>query len=137
MRRNDSVVCRTDGGGMSRDVFPTQIQVPVFFMTRLCANAEIGVPREELPFSGTTPAPLLYALPSSHFPSFLLPRHSCSPVIPAKAGILIRMWTSRATHHPDPHQKLQDIQTTNNPYFKRLSRVVGNNSTPLINNTSR
>jgi hypothetical protein len=43
---------------MSRDVFPTQIQVPVFFMTRLCANAEIGVPREELPFSGTTPAPL-------------------------------------------------------------------------------
>jgi hypothetical protein len=48
---------------MSRDVFPTQIQVPVFFMIRLCANAEIGVPREELP----------------------------PPVIPAKAGILIRI----------------------------------------------
>jgi hypothetical protein len=46
---------------MSRDVFPTQIQVPVFFMIRLCANAEIGVPRGELPFS---------VLPAS-------PRHSC------------------------------------------------------------
>jgi len=40
--------------------------VPVFFLIRLYANAEIGVPREELPL----------------------------PVIPAKAGILTRIWSS-------------------------------------------
>ncbi|HQB03592.1 MAG TPA: hypothetical protein PLY90_09875, partial [Candidatus Hydrogenedentes bacterium] len=39
-------------GGMSRGITPTQIQVPVFFLTRLYANAEIGVPREDLHFSG-------------------------------------------------------------------------------------
>ena len=42
------VVC--DVVCMSRDVFPIQIRVSVFFMARLCANAEIGVPREDLPF---------------------------------------------------------------------------------------
>ncbi len=42
---NDSVVCRTDGGGMSRDVFPHRIRVTVIVMIRVCANAEIGVPR--------------------------------------------------------------------------------------------
>ena len=49
--RNDSVVCRTDGGGMSQDVFPIQIRVAVFSRTRLCANAEIGVPRGRIAFS--------------------------------------------------------------------------------------
>ena len=42
---NDSVVCRADGGGMSRDVFTQQIRVMEFVMTRLCANTEIGVSR--------------------------------------------------------------------------------------------
>ena len=42
------VVC--DVVCMLRDVFPIQIRVSVFFMARLCANAEIGVPREDLPF---------------------------------------------------------------------------------------
>ena len=37
------------------------------------------------------------------------------PVIPAKAGILIRIWTAWLTHRPDPHQRLQDIQTQNKP----------------------
>ena len=70
------VVC--DVVCMLRDVFPIQIRVSVFFMARLCANAEIGVPREDLPFLV--------------IPAF--PRHSClSPVIPAKAGILTRTWT--------------------------------------------
>ena len=70
---------------MSRDVFPTQIQVPVFFMTRLCANAEIGVPREELPFSGTTPAPLRHHSGTTPVRTSIFtlpvipasPRHSC------------------------------------------------------------
>ena len=54
------VVC--DVVCMLRDVFPIQIRVSVFFMARLCANAEIGVPR------GRTAFPL----------SFLpFPRHSC------------------------------------------------------------
>ena len=70
------VVC--DVVCMLRDVFPIQIRVSVFFMARLCANAVIGVPREDLPFLV--------------IPAF--PRHSClSPVIPAKAGILTRTWT--------------------------------------------
>jgi hypothetical protein len=47
---NDSVVCRADGGGMSRDVFTQQIRVMVFVMTRLCANTEIGVPRGRIAF---------------------------------------------------------------------------------------
>ena len=94
---------------MSRDITPTQSRVPVFVLTRLCANAEIGVPREELPL----------------------------PVIPAKAGILIRVWMPCVAHRSVPHQRLQDIQTQNNPYFKRLSRVVDGNSMTLINNISR
>jgi len=99
---------------------------------------------EELPPSAI-PAPLsvipapLSVIPAP--PSVIPAPPSVIPappsVIPAKAGILIRMWTSRATHHPDPHQKLQDIQTKNNPYFKRLSRVVDGNSMTLINNISR
>ena len=69
---------------MSRDVFPTQIQVPVFFMVRLYANAEIGVPREELHVSGAASVPAVISL---------LPVIPASPpVIPAKAGILIRVW---------------------------------------------
>ena len=43
-------VCRNDAGGMSQDMIPWRIRVPVFFLTRLCANAEIGVPREDQPF---------------------------------------------------------------------------------------
>ncbi len=35
-------------------------------------------------------------------PSFLPP-----PVIPAKAGILTRVWTPLLAHRPDPHQSLQ------------------------------
>jgi len=66
---------------MSRDVFPTQIQVPVFFMIRLCANAEIGVPREELPCFGTTPVRTsiftLPVIPASPRHSCSSPRHSC------------------------------------------------------------
>ncbi|HOD96500.1 MAG TPA: hypothetical protein PK480_12510, partial [Candidatus Hydrogenedentes bacterium] len=42
---NDSVVCRTDGGGMPREVFPQRIRVTVIVMARLCANTETGVPR--------------------------------------------------------------------------------------------
>jgi len=38
-------VCRNDAGGMSQDMIPWRIRVPVFVMARLCANAEIGVPR--------------------------------------------------------------------------------------------
>ena len=60
--RHNSVFCRTDGGGMSQDVFPIQIRVAVFSRTRLCANAEIGVPRGRIAFS-------------RH--SCSLPRHSC------------------------------------------------------------
>ena len=41
----DGGVCRNDGGGMSQGIFPWRIRVPVFVMARLCANAEIGVPR--------------------------------------------------------------------------------------------
>ena len=150
--RNDSVVCRTDGGGMSQDVFPIQIRVTVFILTRLCANAEIGVHRGRIASLRHSCSSLRHSCSSLRHSCSSL-RHSCSSlpsflllppvipaplsVIPAKAGILIRMWTSRATHHPDPHQKLQDIQTTNNPYFKRLSRVVDGNSMTLINNISR
>ena len=43
-------VYRDDGGSVSRGMIPWRIRVTVFFLTRLCANAEIGVPREELPF---------------------------------------------------------------------------------------
>jgi len=109
------VVC--DVVCMSRDITPIQSHVPVFVMTRLCANAEIGVPRGRIAMS---PALFLYAPSSPHSPlsphtsSFLPPsvipaslrhpclppsslpppRHSCLPlVIPAKAGILIRVWT--------------------------------------------
>ena len=49
--RNDMDVCWTDGGDMSQDVLPIQIQVAVFVMARLCANAEIGVPRGRIAFS--------------------------------------------------------------------------------------
>jgi len=35
---------------MSRDVFTQQIRVMVFVMIRLCANAEIGVPRGRIAF---------------------------------------------------------------------------------------
>ena len=43
------VVC--DVVCMSRDITPTQSRVPVFVLTRLCANAEIGVPRGRIAFS--------------------------------------------------------------------------------------
>jgi len=67
------VVC--DVVCMSRDVFPIQIRVSVFFMTRLCANAEIGVPR------GRTAFPRHSSSSPRHFHTS---RHSClSPVIPA------------------------------------------------------
>ena len=98
---------------MSRDVFPTQIQVPVFFLIRLYANAEIGVPREELPFLVIPPLPPVIAafpiipplppviaaflvlpapLPVLPAPPPVLP--APPPVIPAKAGILTRAWSS-------------------------------------------
>ena len=80
------VVC--DVVCMSRDITPIQSHVPVFVMTRLCANAEIGVPRGRIAMS---PALFLYAPSSPHSPlsphtsSFLPPsvipasprRHSC------------------------------------------------------------
>ena len=43
------VVC--DVVCMSRDITPTQSRVPVFVLTRLCANAEIGVPRGRIAMS--------------------------------------------------------------------------------------
>ena len=89
---------------------------------------------EELPFSVGTPVRTAITVLVAA-PEFL--RHSCPPVIPAKAGILIRIGTSCAAHRPDPHQRLQDIQTQKNPYFKRLSRVVDGNSMTLINSISR
>ena len=38
-------------GLMAEDVLPIQIRVAVFFMTRLCANRSIGVPRGRIAFS--------------------------------------------------------------------------------------
>ena len=57
----------------------------VFIMTRLCANAEIGVPREELHVSDVASVPAVVSALSVIPPP--------PPVIPAKAGILIRLWT--------------------------------------------
>ena len=54
-------------------------------MTRLCANAEIGVPREELHVSDAASVPAVVSALS------VIP--APPPVIPAKAGILIRVWT--------------------------------------------
>ncbi len=69
-------------GGMSRDITPTQIQVPVFFMVRLYANAEIGVPRGELPSSVIPAPPPVIAAPLPVIPAPFpvipdSPRHSC------------------------------------------------------------
>ena len=75
-------VCRDDGGGMSQGIFPWRIRVPVFFLTRLCANAEIGVPREELHVSDVASVPAVVSALSVIPPP--------PPVIPAKAGILTR-----------------------------------------------
>ena len=81
-------------GGMSRDVFPTQIQVPVFFLIRLYANAEIGVPRGELP-PPVLPAPLpVLPAPPPVLPAPPPVLPAPPPVIPAKAGILTRAWSS-------------------------------------------
>ena len=41
---------------MSQGIFPRRIRVAVTVLIRLCANAEIGVPREDLHFSGATRA---------------------------------------------------------------------------------
>ena len=75
----------------------------VFIMTRLCANAEIGVPREELHVSGSTPVrtaitalaavPALPVIPVRTVITALPAIPASPPVIPAKAGILIRLWT--------------------------------------------
>ncbi len=82
---------------MSQDVFPIQIRVAVFSRTRLCANAEIGVPRGKTAclrrnscthshFHTPCHVALVYPQSFPHFPSFLL----LPPVIPAKAGIVLR-----------------------------------------------
>ena len=136
------VVC--DVVYMPRDVFPIQIRMIVFVRTRLCANAEIGVPRGRPAFpchtcSTLSAVPALFVIPAS--PSVIPAPPSVIPaspsVIPAKAGILIRLWTPCFTYHPDPHQRFQDIQTQKNPYFQRLSRVADSNSMTLINSISR
>jgi len=89
--RNDSVVCRTDGGGMSQDVFPIQIRVTVFILTRLCANAEIGVHRGRIASLRHSCSSLRHSCSSLRHSCSSL-RHSCSslpsflllpPVIPA------------------------------------------------------
>ena len=89
---------------MSRDITPTQIQVPVFFLIRLYANAEIGVPREELHVSGAIPVrTVITALP-------VIPALT---VIPAKAGILIRVWTSflhRTAFHTKDFRTYKSLQ---------------------------
>ena len=70
-----------------------RIRVTIFVMIRLCANTEIGVPREDLHFSGATSVRIVItalsavpALPGMpHSLSFLPPpsvipappRHSC------------------------------------------------------------
>ena len=58
--------------------------MPVFFLTRLCANAEIGVPNKELHVSDAASVPAVVSALS------VIP--APPPVIPAKAGILIRVW---------------------------------------------
>ena len=87
------VVC--DVVCMLRDVFPIQIRVSVFFMTRLCANAEIGVPRGRTACLRHHPSTERHSRTPRHHCtprySCSFSRHSClSPVIPAKAGILTR-----------------------------------------------
>ena len=71
---------------MSQDMITLQIPMPVFVLTRLYANAEIGVPREELPFSVGTPVrtaiTVLVAAPEFFRHSRTrrcpcTPRHSC------------------------------------------------------------
>ncbi len=93
---NDNDVYRDDERGMSRDIIPWRIRVAVFVRTRLCANAEIGVPRGRSEclrrnsctrshFHTPCHVALLYPQSFLHFPSFLLlppsflpfPRHSC------------------------------------------------------------
>jgi len=70
---------------MSDGMILWRIRVTLFFITRLCANRSIGVPREELHVSGAASVPAVISL---------LPVIPASPpVIPAKAGILIRLWT--------------------------------------------
>jgi hypothetical protein len=73
---------------MSQDIFPIQIQVPVFVMARLCANAEIGVPRGRIACLRDHPCLSPSSLPLSVIPASL--RHPCLspsslplPVIPA------------------------------------------------------
>ena len=71
-----------------------------------------------LPASPSVPASPRHTRTPRHSclpPSFLLlPRRPClppsslpPPVIPAKAGILTRVWTPLLAHRPDPHQSLQ------------------------------
>ena len=76
---------------MSLGILPGRIRVTVFFLARLYANAEIGVPGEELHVSGAASVPAvisaLSVIPASHH---VIP--ASPPVIPAKAGILIRVW---------------------------------------------
>ena len=70
------VVCRSQG------VFPRWIRVTVYIMTRLSANAEIGVPRG-IRLKCLTECRVIVCLSiSSHIPN---------TVIPAKAGILVRI----------------------------------------------
>ena len=64
--RNDSAVCRTDGGDMSQDVLAIQIRVAVFSRTRLCANAEIGVPRGRIAFLRHRPSPPCHSRTARH-----------------------------------------------------------------------
>ena len=90
---------------MSQGIFPWRIRVPVFFLTRLYANAEIGVPRGELHVSGAASVPTVTSalrvttvLPAIPAPPPVIPASppvipASPPVIPAKAGILIRVWT--------------------------------------------
>ena len=80
----------------------------------------LAFPGEELPFLVIPPLPpVISTLPviPAFPPSFLpFPRHSClSPVIPAKAGILIRAWAPLISYRPDPHQRLKDTQLATFP----------------------
>ena len=90
---------------MSQGIFPWRIRVPVFFLTRLYANADIGVPRGELHVSGAASVPTVTSalrvttvLPAIPAPPPVIPASppvipASPPVIPAKAGILIRVLT--------------------------------------------
>ncbi|HOR51932.1 MAG TPA: hypothetical protein PLQ42_12725, partial [Candidatus Hydrogenedentes bacterium] len=67
--------------GMSRDIIPALVNVCVFFMTRLYANAEIGVPREDLHFSGAASVPPVIPAPPPVIPA-------PPPVIPAPPPVI-------------------------------------------------